>query len=126
SCAVGGTRLSACVGQSSAARRNKRPRSQPRALSATQREPGALERAFSAYAPDERWTLIFAAATSPGNRHRSVTLGSSFAAALRASAETASDEYQPLPSIQALSDLASTAYGIGPARDDSRDREMGV
>lgn len=87
-------------------------------MSATQREPDALELAFSAYDPDELWTLIFAAATSPGNRHRSVTLGSSFAAAIRASAAPAPDEYQPLPSIQALSDLAATTYGIGPARED--------
>ncbi|WP_223587319.1 hypothetical protein [Microbacterium sp. OVT16B] len=87
-------------------------------MSATQLEPDALEQAFSAYDPDELWTLIFAAATSPGNRHRSVTLGSSFAAALRASAAPASDEYQSLPSIQALSDLVATTYGIGPARED--------
>ena len=87
-------------------------------MSAARREPDALELAFSAYDPDELWTLIFAAATSPGNRHLSVTLGSSFAAALRASAAPAPDEYQPLPSIQALSDLAATTYGIGPARED--------
>ena len=87
-------------------------------MSAAQREPDALEQAFSAYDPDELWTLVFAAATSPGNRHRSVTLGSSFAAALRASAAPASDDYHPLPSIQALSDLAATTYGIGPARED--------
>ncbi|MET2012997.1 hypothetical protein ABXJ56_15750 [Microbacterium chocolatum] len=47
-----------------------------------------------------------------------MTLGSSFAAALRASAAPVSNEYRPLPSIQALSDLAATTYGIGPARED--------
>lgn len=62
--------------------------------------------------------MLFAAATSPGNRHRSVTLGSSFAAALRAYAARPADGYQPLPSVRTLSDLAAAAYGIGPARED--------
>lgn len=87
---VVGLRLNACVGKSKKTRRSKRSRSQRPAVSAARREPDALELALSAYDPDELWTLIFAAATSPGNRHRSVTLGSSFAAALRASAAPAS------------------------------------
>lgn len=88
-------------------------------MTATQREPDALDRALSAFDPNQLLPLVFAAASSPSNRHRSVTLGSAFAAAVRASvASASSDEYQPLPSIQELSDLATTTYGISPVRED--------
>lgn len=106
------------MGKNRGSPKNKRSQSQPRERSAVQREPDALERALSTYNPAELWPLIFAAASSPRNRHRSVTLGSSLAAALRASIAPASDDYQQLLSIQELADLANTTYGIGPARED--------
>ncbi len=61
---------------------------------------------------------MYAAATSPRNRHRSVVMGVGVAAAIRASTASVPGGSAPLPRVGELAKRAATAYGISEAFED--------
>lgn len=77
-----------------------------------------LARSMSSFNEDELWTVLFAAASSPSTRHRSVSIGSALAAALRARSIVSTSEPNPLPVIQELVDQAAKASGIDYMQED--------
>ncbi|WP_458106591.1 hypothetical protein M1D51_11675 [Arthrobacter sp. R3-55] len=77
-----------------------------------------LARSFSRYDEDELWTLLFAAASSPSVRHRSASVGSALAAALRTRSIGPISQPSPLPAIQELVDNAALASGIDYMQED--------
>lgn len=67
---------------------------------------------------DELWWLLFATASSPSARHRSASVGSALAAALRARSIAHTTLSSPLPSVQEIVDQAAEASGIDGAQED--------
>lgn len=77
-----------------------------------------LARSMSSFNADELWCLLFAAASSPSARHRSVSVGSALAAALRARSMAHTTLPTPLPSVQEVVDQAAEASGIDGVQED--------
>jgi hypothetical protein len=77
-----------------------------------------LARSMSSCNADELWWLLFATASSPSARHRSASVGSALAAALRARSIAHTTLSSPLPSIQEIVDQAAEASGIDGAQED--------
>lgn len=77
-----------------------------------------LARSISSFNSDELWWLLFAAASSPSARHRSVSVGSALAAALRGCSFAHTTLPNPLPSVQEVIDESAEASGIDGAQED--------
>lgn len=75
-----------------------------------------LTQYFSSLHTDALWTSLFAAGTSPAARHRSASVGSALAAALRAQSLSRPDK--ALPPVQELVDRAAKVAGISGMQED--------
>lgn len=73
---------------------------------------------MSSFNADELWWLLFATASSPSARHRSASVGSALAAALRARSIVHTTRSSPLPSVQEIVDQAAEASGIDGMQED--------
>jgi len=77
-----------------------------------------LARSLNIFDADELWVHLFAAASSPSARHRSASVGSALAAALRARSVAPTGQSNPLPQIQEIVDQAAQASGINYMQED--------
>lgn len=105
-------RLNACMGRDKA-RKPKKQRSRSDTL---RLDP--LAKLFSSYEVDELWHLLFAAASSPSARHRSASIGSALAAALRAQSSSPRHAHDALPAVQELVDRAADKSDIDGMQED--------
>lgn len=73
---------------------------------------------YCGFDPDQLWSTLFAAASSPSARHRATSIGVALAASLRASSLSLDHSREPLPDIQELVDTAAESKGIGVMHED--------
>lgn len=97
----------------SKARKPKRAQAKPVAP-----ELDELAQAYCRFDPDQLWTMLFAAASSPSARHRTTSIGAALAASLSATSVSPERSSAPLPDAQELIDTAAHSKGIGVMHED--------
>lgn len=77
-----------------------------------------LAQAYCRFNPDQLWTTLFAAASSPSARHRTTSIGAALAASLSATSVSTEHSRAPLPDARELVDTAAHSKGIGVMHED--------